>query len=130
MKELVGSSVLGKCHWVTTKRYLQSSGCKKGCKCSQRQKEKSHYKRKNLTKKCKRSDNLLQSRLDYSHHDGGPNALDVSPDLPVSDLHDLMASYYLAHVKVTESAATKIMIDTTGQGDDNSKIPWHEERRK
>ena len=41
-----------------------------------------------------------------------------------------MVSYYLAHVKVTESAATKIMIDTTGQGDDNSKILWHEERRK
>ena len=32
-----------------------------------------------------------------------------------------MASYYLAHVKVTESAATKIMIDATGQGGENSK---------
>ena len=41
-----------------------------------------------------------------------------------------MASYYLAHVKVAESAATKIMIDTTGQGDDNSKVLWYEERRK
>ena len=63
----------------------------------------------------------------HSHHDGGPNTLDVSSDLPVSDLHDLMASYYLAHVNVTESAATKIMIDTTGLGDDNSKILWYEE---
>ena len=42
-----------------------------------------------------------------------------------------MVSYYLAHVKVTETAATKITIDTTGQADDdNSKIFWYEERRK
>ena len=42
-----------------------------------------------------------------------------------------MVSYYLAHVKVTETAATKITIDTTGQADDdNSKIFWYEEQRK
>jgi len=86
---------------------------------------------KKVAKDRKRSDNSLQSRLDYSRHDGGPNALDVSPDLPATDLHDLMTSYYLAHVKVNESEATKITINTTGQGDDdNTKIIWHEERRK
>ena len=50
--------------------------------------------------------------------------------MPVGDLHDLIVSYYLAYVKVTETTATKITIDTTGQADDNSKIFWYEERRK
>ena len=100
-------------------------------------KRKSKTEEKLRHKKCKRVDNSLQSRLDYSRHDDGPNALDVSPDIPTSDLHDLMVdlhdlmvSYYLAHVKVTESTATKISIDTIGQGDDTSNILWHEERRK
>ena len=86
---------------------------------------------KNQAEKCKRSDNSLQSRLDYSRYYDGLNVLDVSPDIPVSDLHDPMVSYYLAHVKVAETAATKIIIDTTGQADDdNSKIFWYEKRRK
>ena len=93
-------------------------------------KRKSKTEEKLRRKKCKRVDNSLQSRLDYSRHDDGPNALDVSPDIPTSDLHDLMVSYYSAHVKVTESTATKISIDTIGQGDDTSNILWHEERRK
>ena len=81
--------------------------------------------------KCKRVDNSLQSRLDYSRHDDGPNALDVLPDIPTSDLHeDLMVSYYSAHVKVTESTAKIITIDTIGQGNDTSNMLWHEERRK
>ena len=63
--------------------------------------------------------NRLVSKAE--HHDGEANALDVSPDLRVSDLNELTASYYLTHVKVIESAATKIMIDTSGQGDDNSE---------
>ena len=93
-------------------------------------KRKSKTEEKLRRKKCKKVDNSLQSRLDYSRHDDGPNALDVSPDIPTSDLHDLMISYYSAHVKVTESTATKISIDTIGQGDDTSNILWHEERRK
>ena len=88
-------------------------------------------KEENLdVKKCKRVDNSLQSRLDCSQHDDEPNALDVSADIPTSDLHDLMMFYYSAHVKVTESIATKITIDTIGQGDDTNNILWHEERRK
>ena len=93
-------------------------------------KRKSTKEEKVRRKKCKRVDNSLQSRLDYSRHDDGPNALDVSPDIPTSDLHDLMMSYYSAHVKVTESTSTRITVDTVGQGDDTSSMLWHEERRK
>ena len=42
------------------------------------QAKKSYHNRKDEAKKHKWSDNKLQSRLDYSRHDGGPNALDVS----------------------------------------------------
>ena len=38
-----------------------------------------------------------------------------------------MAFFYLAHVKITESTATKITIDTNGHGDDNSNILWHDD---
>ena len=93
-------------------------------------KRKSTKEEKLRHKKCKRVDNSLQSRLDYSRHDDGPYALDVSADIPPSDLHDLMMPYYSAHVKVTKSIATKITIDTAGQGDDTSNILWHEERKK
>ena len=41
-----------------------------------------------------------------------------------------MVSYYLAHVKVTETATTKITINTTGQANDNSKIFWYEKQGK
>ena len=68
--------------------------------------------------------------MDYSRYDDGPNAVDISPDIPTSDLYDLMVSYYSAHVKVTEAAVTKITVNTTGQGGDNSNVLWHEERRK
>ena len=51
-------------------------------------------------------------------YDGRPNALDISPDLPATDLHDLMISDYLAHVK--ESGAAKIVNKATGQDDDYS----------
>ena len=90
-------------------------------------KRKATAKKKLRRKKCKRSDNSLQSRLDYSRYDDGPNAVDISPDIPTSDLYDLMVSYYSAHVKVTEAAVTKITVNTTGQGDDNSNVLWHEE---
>ena len=40
-------------------------------------KRKSTMKEKIRRKKCKRSDNSLQFRLDYSRYDDGPNAMDV-----------------------------------------------------
>jgi len=90
-------------------------------------KRKSTAKEKDRRKKCKRSDNSLQSRLDYSRYDDGPNATDVPSDIPPQELSNLMTSYYSAHVKVTEAAATKLSIDTVDQGD---SILWHEERKK
>ena len=112
-------------------RTFETVAASRSKKVAKDRKRKATTKEKIRRKKCKRSDNSLQSRLDYSRHDGGPNALDVSPDLPATDLHDLMTSYYLAHVKVNESEATKITINITGQGDDdNTKIIWYEERRK
>ena len=38
-----------------------------------------------------------------------------------------MTSYYSAHIKVTEAAATKLSMDTVDQGD---SVAWHEERKK
>ena len=65
----------------------------------------------------------------YSCHEDEPHGLDVSPDIPYGDLHDLMMSCYSAN-EVIEFTATKITIDTIGQGDDTRKRLWHEERRK
>ena len=63
----------------------------------------------------KRSDYSLQSRLDYFCYDNeGPNAIE---DIPTSNLHELMVSYYNTNVEVTEAAAQKITINTVNQGD-------------
>ena len=82
-------------------------------------------------KRRKRGDNSLQSRLDYSRYDGnGPNAIDILPDIPASDLHDVMLFYYSRQIKVTEAAAADITLRTNEQGgNSNSKAIWHEHRR-
>ena len=49
-------------------------------------------KEKIRRKKCNRSDNSLQSRLDYLRYDNGPNAMDVPSDIPSKDLHNLESS--------------------------------------
>ena len=83
-------------------------------------------------KRRKRNDNSLQSRLDYSrYHDKGPNAIEVPSDVSASNLRELMASFYNTNVKITESTAQKIAINTIDQGDgDSNGQVWHEERRK
>ena len=82
-------------------------------------------------KRRKRGGNSLQSRLDYSRYDGnGPNAIDILPDIPASDLHDVMLFYYSRQIKVTEAAAADITLRTNEQGgNSNSKAIWHEHRR-
>ena len=90
-------------------------------------KRKSTMKEKTRRKKCERSDNSLQSRLDYSRYDNCPNAVDVPSDIPPKELNNLMISYYSGYIKITEAAATKLSIDTIDQGD---SIAWHEERKK
>ena len=56
---------------------------KKACKIlAKDRKRKSTAKEKVRRKKCKMSDNSLQSRLDYSWYDDGPNAEDLSSDIP------------------------------------------------
>ena len=83
-------------------------------------------------KRRKRNDNSLQSRLDYSRYDDkGPNATKVPSDVSASNLHELMVSYYNTNVKITESIAQKIAINTIDQGDgDSNGQVWHEEQRK
>ena len=43
----------------------------------------------------------------YSCHEDEPHGLDVSPDIPYGDLHDLMMSCYSAN-EVIEFTATKL----------------------
>ena len=83
-------------------------------------------------KRRKRNDNSLQLRLDYSRYDDrGHNATEVPSDVSASNLRELMVSYYNSNVKITESTAQKIAINTIDQGDGNSNGQvWHEERRK
>ena len=80
----------------------------------------------------KRNDNSLQSHLDYSRYDDkGPNATEVPSNVSASNLRELMVSYYNTNVKITESTAQKIAINTIDQGDgDSNGQVWHEERRK
>ena len=117
--------MLEKQHWaISPSKTFKVVAAKRTEMVNKDRKRKSRTEENLRRKKCKRVDNSLKSRLDYPHYDDGPNALDVSPDIPTSDLHDLMVSYYSAHVKVTESTATKITIDTVGQGDDTSNLLW------
>ena len=83
-------------------------------------------------KRRKRSDNSLQSRLDYSHRDGkGPNATEVPADVCFFNLHDLMVSYYEANIKIKGPEAQKITINTTDQGNrETDNQIWLEECRK
>lgn len=116
----------------------EASKCFKSVSAAKSKKVIADYKRKAKDdvklqrKRRKRSDNSLQSRLDYSRHDNrGPNATEVPTDICISNLHELMVSYYNVNVKITEPVAQKIAINTIDQGDGElgSQI-WHEERRK
>ena len=95
-------------------------------------KRKATENEKNKRKRRKRGDSSLQSRQDYSHYDGnGPNAIDILPDIPVSDLHDVMLFCYSRQIKVTEAAAADITLRTNEQGgNSNSNAIWHEHRRR
>jgi len=115
----------------------EANKCFKSVSAAKSKKVVADYKRKSKEeakikrKRRKRNDNSLQSRLDYSRYDGkGPNATEVPSDLLVSNLHELMISYYNTNVKITEAAAEKISINTIGQGDGEFDQIWHEERRK
>lgn len=110
--------MLEKHHWAITKYNLQSGSCEMNRKDNQGQK-KIH----------KRKTQMRSSQGQYSCQQDEPHGLDVSPDIPTGDLHDLMMSCYSAN-EVIEFTATKTTIDTIGQGDDTRKRLWHEERRK
>ena len=77
----------------------------------------------------KRSDNSLQPRLNCSHYDGNSlNAIDITPDVPAPELHDVMMFYYSGQIKVTEAAKTDITLRTNDLGgNSNSKAIWKEE---
>ena len=116
----------------------EASKCFKSVSATKSKKVTADYKRKAKDdvklkrKRRKRSDNSLQSRLDYSRHDNrGPNATEIPMDICASNLHELMVSYYKANVTITEPEAQKIAINTIDQGDSEigSQI-WLEERRK
>ena len=77
-----------------------------------------------------RQDNSQQGRLDYFRHDGGQNAAEITTDLSPQQLYNLMKEFYTVKVKVTESQAEAITLDTTGQGRiDNSLYKWLAEIR-
>ena len=71
-----------------------------------------------------------QGRLDYSRYDSiGPNDVEVPADLFTDKLHDVMVSYYEAHVKVTEVSAKQIYAKTMGQSNGEYETSWLEVRR-
>ena len=54
----------------------------------------------------------------------GPNAIDITPDIPASDFYDVTLFYYLRQIKVIEAAAhaADITLRTNDQGgNSNSK---------
>ena len=60
--------------------------------------------------------------MDYSRYDGGQNAAEITTDLSPQQLYNLMKEFYTAKVKVTESQAEAITLDTTGQGSNNNSL--------
>jgi len=84
--------------------------------CETPGKENLQSKRKSGEKSVQGLINSVQSGLDYSRYNDGPNA-DVPSDIPCKILYNLMTSYYSAHIKVTKAAAIKLSNDTVDQGD-------------
>ena len=81
-------------------------------------------------KRLKKDENSQQARLDYSRYDGGENAAEIATDLSPRQLYTLMSEFYVAKVKVTESQANAITLNTIGQGSsDDSLYKWLAERR-
>ena len=79
--------------------------------------ERENLQKGDQMEKMQKVNNSLQSRLDYSRYDDGPNAMDVPLDIPPKDLLNLMVSYYSANIKVTEATATQLSTDTADQGE-------------
>ena len=77
------------------------------------------------------SDNLVQSRRDYSRYDGGRNADDVDTDLPPEVLKENVLQFYNTYLKISEAEVKNIEVLTRSQGlDDTSNHIWLAERRK
>ena len=75
-------------------------------------------------------ENSQKGRSGYYRYDGGQNATEIPTDISPEQLHNLMKEFYIAKVKVTESQAEAIRLETTGQGsNDDSLYKWLAERR-
>ena len=75
--------------------------------------------------KIKATDNSLQSHQDYSRYDDGPNADDISTDVPPLYLQDMMVNYYNTHVAVSQAQISEGECLTRQPGrDNNSSNLW------
>ena len=101
----MGTTMLEKSDPSKCFKTVSAAKCKNDAADNKRKaKDNSKLKRKQR----KRSDNSLQSRLDYSRRDGkGPDATEVPVDICTPNLHDLMVSHYEANIKIEESEAQK-----------------------
>ena len=95
-------------------------------------KRKSSLPAKQQRKKSRQTstENNLSSRRSYSRYDGGPNATDVSLDIPPHHLQDLIVSFYKTKVVLTEQRAKQLELLTMQHGCDEAAYSiWRAERR-
>ena len=112
-----------------TFRKVASSKCNTVAK-DRKRKSSDTVKAQRKQAKWQGQENSQKGRSDYSRYDGGQNATEIPTDVSPQQLHNLMKEFYKAKVKVTESQAEVIRLETTGQGsNDDSLYKWLAERR-
>ena len=113
-----------------TLKEVGSSKCVKVAANRKRKAKETVKAQRKQAKRLKKDENSQQARLDYSRYDGGENAAEIATDLSPQQLYTLMSEFYVAKVKVTESQANAITLNTIGQGSsDDSLYKWLAERR-
>ena len=75
------------------------------------------------------TENILRSQRSYFRYDSGPNATEVSIDIPPHHLQDLVVSFYKTKVIVTEQRAKQLELLTMQHGCDETVYSIYGEQR-